>query len=145
MGLPYNTTIFPNMLNHRTQEEAAVWLNLFYPLKLFGCSDDLAFFICSMYAPMCTELNTPIPPCRSLCNSVKHGCDSIFKQYPGISWEESFNCDIFPEFGDKICVGGNITTGPTHQPQTTKNGKSATNSVKTRIVLFHLHKGCFLG
>ncbi|KAJ7378682.1 hypothetical protein OS493_021986 [Desmophyllum pertusum] len=143
VGLPYNTTIFPNMLNHRTQEEAALELNQFAPLVRFGCSDDLVFFTCSVYAPMCSELNTPIPPCRSLCNSVKHGCEPVLNSF-GIPWPDSLNCDIFPELSDQTCVGGNITTGPTHQPPTTKNGKSATSPVKTRIILFHLHKGCFL-
>ena len=122
-GLSYNTTIFPNMFNHRTQEEATLELNQFVPLVVkSACSDDLQFFLCSVYAPMCSELNTPIPPCRSLCNSVKHGCEAWMRR-SGFTWPESLICDRFPEHGKEICVAN--TSEATRQLPTAKRVKRA--------------------
>ncbi|XP_078370227.1 protein mom-5-like isoform X2 [Oculina patagonica] len=105
-GLPYNTTLFPNMFKHTTQEEAARELKQFWPLMKICCSDDLKYFLCSAYAPICTVLATPVPPCRHLCNSAKHGCEALTKRVD-FTWPESFNCDRFPELGEEICVGDN--------------------------------------
>ena len=121
-GLQYNTTIFPNMLDHKTQEEAALEVHKFYPLVTVRCSDDVAFFLCSVYAPVCTALQTPLPPCRSLCKSVKQGCEPFLNSF-GFTWPESLACDRFPEVGKGICVGENGTSQTTHQPPTTNNGK----------------------
>ncbi|KAL9972804.1 hypothetical protein ACROYT_G019181 [Oculina patagonica] len=60
----------------------------------------------SAYAPICTVLATPVPPCRHLCNSAKHGCEALTKRVD-FTWPESFNCDRFPELGEEICVGDN--------------------------------------
>ncbi len=110
-GVWYNTTIFPNILNHKTQEEAALEVHQFFPLVKVGCSDDLAFFLCSVYAPVCTVLQTPVPPCRSLCNSAKHGCEDLMNQF-GFTWPDSLNCDRFPEIGEGIiCVEKNRVRG----------------------------------
>ncbi|KAL9950472.1 hypothetical protein ACROYT_G042970 [Oculina patagonica] len=126
-GLEYNTTIFPNILNHKTQKEAALEVHQFSPLVKVGCSDDLAFFLCSVYAPVCTALETPAPPCRSLCNSAKHGCEDLMKRF-GYTWPSSFNCDRFPEIGEELCVGGNRTSEATRQPPTTKNADKPCNT-----------------
>ena len=86
-GFQYNNTIFPNMLNHTSQQEAALELHQFSPLVKVGCSSDLAHFLCSVYAPYCLvskNLATPVPPCRSLCHSVNKAV-----------W-----CDRFPKLGD---------------------------------------------
>ena len=105
----YNDTIFPNMLNHTSQQEAALELNQFTPLVNVGCSRDLAHFLCSVYAPYCLvskNLATPVPPCRSLCTSVKQGCIELMKRF-GFQWPESLRCDRFPKLGEEICVDGN--------------------------------------
>ena len=121
----YDTTIFPNVRNHTTQQEAALELYQFYPLVKAGCSDDFALFICYVYAPVCTVSEYPVPPCRSLCHSAKRGCKALMESL-GFSWPESLTCDRFPEVGKEICIGSNRTGETTQQPPTTKRapGKS---------------------
>jgi len=46
----------------------------FIPLVHIGCSRLLKFFLCSLYAPMCTEQvdeTLVIPACRAMCLHVK--------------------------------------------------------------------------
>lgn len=105
-GLEYNQTIMPNILNHQTQEEAGLEVHQYFPLVKINCSADLQFFLCSVFAPVCTILDYPLPPCRSLCLSAKSGCEEILKQF-SFSWPESLNCDNYPETSksDQLCVG----------------------------------------
>ena len=119
-GLEYNHTMFPNMLNHKSQEEAALEVYQFYPLVTVGCSKDLAFFLCSVYAPICT-FKTVVPPCRSLCNSAKDGCEALMNRF-GFTWPESLKCDRFPELGEEICVTENLNS-TTLQPPASKTSK----------------------
>ena len=114
-SMPYNTTIFPNFLNITTQEEAAPYVHQFYPLVKSGCSKHLGLFLCAVYAPVCTVLGSAVPPCRSLCNSARLGCEDVMKRF-GVKWPESLNCERFPELGSEICVGLNETLEPTSQP-----------------------------
>ncbi len=131
-GIGYNSTKFPNILNHKTQEEAALEVYRFFPLVKLRCSDDLASFLCSVYAPICTVLETPVPPCRSLCNSARGGCEDLMDRF-GFTWPDSLNCDRFPEFGEEFCVGGNGTSEATRQPPTMKRarGKSKLDLVRS--------------
>lgn len=69
MDIPYNLTIMPNMLGHTQQNEAGHEVHQFAPLVKIDCSPDLQFFLCLVYVPLCTILDQPIPPCRSLCES----------------------------------------------------------------------------
>ncbi|XP_015766603.1 PREDICTED: frizzled-1-like [Acropora digitifera] len=112
-GLQYNKTLFPNMLKHRTQEEAALEVHQFFPLVKVSCSNDLAFFLCSVYAPICTVLETPVPPCRELCNNARDGCEKLMKRF-GFTWPEPLSCEKFPLFGEEICVGENTTSSDGH-------------------------------
>jgi len=55
---------------------AYVWRQVheFIPLVHIGCSRLLKFFLCSLYAPMCTEQvdeTLIIPACRAMCLQVK--------------------------------------------------------------------------
>nr|XP_058943268.1 low-density lipoprotein receptor-related protein 2-like [Pocillopora verrucosa] len=114
-SMPYNTTIFPNFLNHTTQDEAALYVHQFYPLVKVGCSEHISLFLCAVYAPVCTVLGSAVPPCRPLCNSARLGCEGLMKRF-GFEWPESLNCEQFPELGSEICVGLNETLEPTSQP-----------------------------
>ena len=119
----YNDTIFPNMLNQTSQQEAALELNQFTPLVNVGCSRDLAYFLCSVYAPYCMvskNLATPVPPCRSLCNSAKLGCEAVMNRF-GFSWPISLKCDRFPKLGEEICVDADGISKTTVQPPTGGN------------------------
>ena len=120
-GLEYNHTMFPNVLNHISQEEAAFEVHQFFPFVKIGCSKDLALFLCSVYAPICTVLQIPVPPCRSLCNSAKLGCEGLMKRF-GFGWPESLRCDKFPELGEEICLAENLSS-TTLQPPTSKTSK----------------------
>ncbi|XP_064104974.1 uncharacterized protein LOC135214531 [Macrobrachium nipponense] len=93
--LPYNTS-FPNIFNHDGQEEAGLEIHQFYPLIEIQCSLDLQLFLCSVYVPVCIEKEEPILPCRSLCESARHGCEELMDRF-GFYWPESLECDRFPE------------------------------------------------
>lgn len=106
-NLEYNTTIMPNLLNHTSQEEAASVIHTYTPAVKHKCSPDIHFFLCSLYFPICTILDRPLPPCRSLCLSVKNGCERILTTF-NFKWPEHLNCDNFPEQG--VCVHKNETS-----------------------------------
>nr|CRI73784.1 Frizzled-1 [Euperipatoides kanangrensis] len=108
--IQYNETIMPNLLNHQKQEDAGLEVHQFFPLVKVQCSPDLKFFLCAMYAPVCTILERAIPPCKSLCMSAKNGCESLMNKF-GFQWPESLDCNQFPEANDDICVGQNNTPG----------------------------------
>lgn len=107
-NIPYNTTIMPNLFGHTRQEEAGYEVHQFAPLVKSGCSPDLQFFLCSLYIPLCTILDHPIPPCRSLCESAR-ACEKVMKSYR-INWPENLDCIKYPEEGSgELCVPPNNT------------------------------------
>lgn len=108
MNIPYNETIMPNLMNHQKQEDAGLEVHQYLPLVKVKCSPDLQFFLCSMYVPVCTILDQAIPPCRSLCESARAGCESLMNRF-GFLWPENLECSKFPVTGTKICVGENNT------------------------------------
>ena len=107
-NIGYNLTSMPNMFNHSTQEEAALEIHQFWPLVEINCSPDLNSFLCYMFAPMCS-LNSKeeVPPCRSICESARNGCEPLLLQY-GFSWPERMKCDKFPG-RNKSCLSGSST------------------------------------
>lgn len=109
LKLQYNETIMPNLLNHQKQEEAGLEVHQYYPLVNVNCSPSAEIFLCSLYAPVCTILDKPLPPCRTLCLSVKSGCEWLMNKF-GFRWPESFECERFPDTGD-LCFGKNTTSG----------------------------------
>ncbi|XP_071477297.1 frizzled-2-like [Diadema antillarum] len=115
--VPYNMTIMPNLLNHQRQEDAGLEVHQFYPLVKVQCSEDLKYFLCSMYAPVCTLLDSALPPCKSLCLSARTGCESLMNKF-GFSWPESLSCDKFPEGG--LCFDRNRTANEHITIPTTK-------------------------
>ncbi|KAG0722578.1 Frizzled-1 [Chionoecetes opilio] len=106
--IQYNTTIMPNLLNHHTQEEAGMEVHQFFPLVKVQCSPDLKFFLCSVYVPVCTILDRPLPPCRHLCLSAKDGCEDLMDKF-GFQWPESLDCKKFPTGPNELCVGEILT------------------------------------
>lgn len=118
LDIAYNTTIMPNILNHQKQEDAALDVHQYFPLVKVKCSPDLQFFLCSVFVPVCTILDRPLPPCRSLCLSAKSGCESVMKKF-GFDWPENLDCDQYPEGQDidgVMCVGENKTADATTSP-----------------------------
>jgi hypothetical protein len=56
-----------------------VTVHQFWPLVEIQCSDDLRFFLCSMYAPICIEdYQGRLPACRSVCERAVS--DTLMKE-----------------------------------------------------------------
>ena len=95
----------PNLLGHHKQEDAGPEAHQFAPLVKMKCSPDLRFFLCSLYAPVCTILDRPLPPCRSLCENSRKGCEYLMNSF-GYPWPQNFDCSRFPVYGgEELCVG----------------------------------------
>ncbi|XP_072746441.1 frizzled-7 [Anoplolepis gracilipes] len=110
MNIPYNETIMPNLMNHQKQEDAGQEVHQYVPLVKMKCSPDLRFFLCTVYAPVCTIIEKAIPPCRSLCESARSGCEGLMNSF-GFAWPEALDCSKMPEMdGTELCVGNNETT-----------------------------------
>ncbi|XP_052674002.1 frizzled-1-like isoform X2 [Crassostrea angulata] len=122
--LPYNWTIVPNLLNHQKQEEAGLEVHQFFPFVKAQCSPQLKFFMCTVYAPVCTVLEEAIPPCRSLCNKARNGCEMLMSKF-GNGWPAGLKCEKFPESG--VCVGE--PTESTPYPKERENGQQNTNNI----------------
>ncbi|CAG5130506.1 unnamed protein product [Candidula unifasciata] len=114
--IQYNETIMPNLLNHTNQDDAGLELHQFFPLVKVQCSKQLKFFLCTVYLPVCTVLGDAIPPCRSLCNEARTGCESLMNTF-GFEWPETLKCDQFPPSG--LCIRENAmdTSEPTKRPE----------------------------
>lgn len=93
--LGYNRTRMPNTVGNDIQD-AETQTRSFLPLIQYKCSSRLKFFLCTVYAPMCTEkVDVLIGPCRGLCESVKQRCHPIMSRL-GFNWPEALNCSQFP-------------------------------------------------
>uniref|UniRef100_G3PEZ2 Frizzled class receptor 10 n=1 Tax=Gasterosteus aculeatus TaxID=69293 RepID=G3PEZ2_GASAC len=102
----YNMTRMPNLMGHDDQKEAAIKLQEFATLIQFGCHSHLKFFLCSLYAPMCTEqVSNPIPACRVMCEQVKQKCSPILEQF-NFPWPDSLDCSRLPTKNDpnNLCM-----------------------------------------
>ncbi|PAA48068.1 hypothetical protein BOX15_Mlig017513g1 [Macrostomum lignano] len=118
-NIGYNYTSMPNQYGDDTQEEAASEVHQFWPLVEISCSQDLRFFLCSMYVPICMHnYDRHLPACRSVCLRAKKGCAPLMRQY-GFSWPEKMDCSKLPDYGDPdtLCMDVNHTS--TSQPVTT--------------------------
>ncbi|XP_029444698.1 frizzled-1 [Rhinatrema bivittatum] len=114
--IAYNQTIMPNLLGHTNQEDAGLEVHQFYPLVKVQCSAELKFFLCSMYAPVCTVLEQALPPCRSLCERARQGCEALMNKF-GFQWPETLKCEKFPVHGaGELCVGQNTSEQATPSP-----------------------------
>ncbi|XP_053209274.1 frizzled-like [Panonychus citri] len=108
----YNETIFPNLRNHVSQQHAGFELHDLAPLIKINCSEDLKLLLCSVFFPPCTMLETPLPPCRSICLSSKNGCEHVVIAF-GFVWPDYLDCNKFTN--DEPCVSrtGNSFTSDT--------------------------------
>uniref|UniRef100_A0A3P9MEC7 FZ domain-containing protein n=1 Tax=Oryzias latipes TaxID=8090 RepID=A0A3P9MEC7_ORYLA len=92
-NLPYTETIMPNMLGHKTQDEAATAIRQFSSLVRGQCSSHLKPFLCSVYTPKCVSGRAQ-PPCRSLCEKAKSECATSMKKLH-FQWPEALKCEAF--------------------------------------------------
>ncbi|XP_075257210.1 frizzled-5-like [Convolutriloba macropyga] len=89
----YNATTFPNELDHNTQNEAGMEIHQFWPLVEIGCSDQLRFFLCSKYVPICLpNFSKTLQACKKVCEVARAGCEPVMQHY-GFEWPERFDCD----------------------------------------------------
>jgi len=80
----------------------------FVPLVQFGCSPLLKFFLCSLYAPMCTvqvDEAMVIPACRSMCLEVRRRCEPVLLRF-NFRWPAVLDCSQLPERSDRsnLCI-----------------------------------------
>uniref|UniRef100_A0A670Y031 Secreted frizzled related protein 4 n=1 Tax=Pseudonaja textilis TaxID=8673 RepID=A0A670Y031_PSETE len=103
--MPWNMTRMPNHLHHSTQENAVLAIEQYQELVDFGCSPVLSFFLCAMFAPICTVefLHDPIKPCKSLCQRARDGCEPLMKRY-NHSWPEGLSCEELPVYDRGVCI-----------------------------------------
>ncbi|MCI4378743.1 hypothetical protein PGIGA_G00219350 [Pangasianodon gigas] len=103
--MPWNMTKMPNHLHHSTQANAVLAIEQYEALLDTGCSPDLLFFLCAMYAPICTISfqRDPIKPCKSVCERAKAGCEPVLKRY-NHTWPESLACDELPVYDRAVCI-----------------------------------------
>ena len=104
-SMPYNKTRMPNLLYHSTQQNAVLIAEQFTELVDTNCSDVLTFFLCAMFAPICTTAiqMEPVPPCRNVCHQARDGCEPIMNRY-NVSWPEELDCRKLPLYDTGVCV-----------------------------------------
>ncbi|XP_053667999.1 frizzled [Anopheles marshallii] len=135
-GIPYNRTIMPNRFGHTKQEEAALEVHQYVPLVKIDCSPDLKFFLCLLYAPVCTILPYPLPPCRSLCESAR-ACETIMKTF-NFPWPENLECSQFPENSDgNLCVSKDNSSETTPVPTSASSAGYPTKTVAAPYIPPH--------
>lgn len=103
--MPWNITRMPNHLYHSTQKNAVLAIEQYEELLGINCSPDLRFFLCAMYAPICTMefMHDPIKPCKSLCERARDGCEPVLRYY-NHSWPESLACEDLPVYDRGVCI-----------------------------------------
>lgn len=107
-ALQYNVTGMPNFVGNELQQDAVYQLETFTPLIQYSCSSQLLFFLCSVYAPMCTEkVPVPIGPCRPICENVRYRCEPVLSAF-GYPWPAALNCSQFPPENNQkhMCMDG---------------------------------------
>ncbi|KAH3736262.1 frizzled-9-like [Dreissena polymorpha] len=107
LKMRYNMTRMPNIVGNQNQKDAAMQVHEFLPLVQVGCSKFLKFFLCSLFAPMCTDMaqtgdeseTMVVPACRSMCLEVKSKCEPVLLNLK-FKWPEPLDCEKLPEKSD---------------------------------------------
>ncbi|XP_058789951.1 frizzled-9-like isoform X2 [Phymastichus coffea] len=103
-GLRYNLTAMPNFMGHEDQLQAERGLATLMPLVHYNCSRHLRFFLCSVFAPVCSEhVAMQIPACKPLCLSVRRDCEHTLRELT-LPWPHMLDCDRFPDNSNILCV-----------------------------------------
>uniref|UniRef100_W5MTD3 Frizzled-6 n=1 Tax=Lepisosteus oculatus TaxID=7918 RepID=W5MTD3_LEPOC len=96
LGMPYNATLFPNLMDHYDQDIAARKMEPFAPLIKMNCSAEVHLFLCQAFVPVCIEPTKVLMPCRALCERVRTDCRSLIDMF-GIVWPPELRCERFDE------------------------------------------------
>ncbi|XP_023290584.1 frizzled-9, partial [Orussus abietinus] len=79
-------------------------LAAFMPLIHYNCSRHLRFFLCAVFAPVCSEyVAMQIPACKPLCLSVRMDCEPALTSLT-LPWPHMLDCERFPDNGNTLCV-----------------------------------------
>ncbi|XP_015605011.1 frizzled-9 isoform X2 [Cephus cinctus] len=79
-------------------------LAAFMPLVHYNCSRHLRFFLCAVFAPVCSEhVAMQIPACKPLCLSVRRDCEPALTTLT-LPWPHMLDCERFPDNGNTLCV-----------------------------------------
>lgn len=130
--MPYNMTRMPNLLHQSSQENAKLAIEQYQLLIDQNCSDVLQFFLCAMYAPICTVnfQHEPIPPCRSVCERARAGCERVMNVH-NISWMDHLDCSFLPRYDRGVCVSPEAIVSST---------KITSNDTGSEYILIHKNK-----
>lgn len=96
--MAYTQTMFPNILGHKSREEAeagAEYLLVSVAESLLGgeCNPELRMLGCSVLAPRC-EAGKVLKPCRASCEAVRKKCRHLFEGIE-MAWPYFLDCDRF--------------------------------------------------
>ncbi|XP_019950948.1 carboxypeptidase Z-like isoform X2 [Paralichthys olivaceus] len=96
--MAYTQTMFPNILGHRSREEAeagAEYLLMSVVESLLGgeCNPDIRMLGCSVLAPRCENAKV-LKPCRHTCEAVQKKCSHAFQGIE-MAWPYFLDCDRF--------------------------------------------------
>uniref|UniRef100_A0A8C8C5P7 FZ domain-containing protein n=1 Tax=Oncorhynchus tshawytscha TaxID=74940 RepID=A0A8C8C5P7_ONCTS len=96
--MSYIHTMFPNILGHRTREEAELGpeyllLSVVHNLLNGECTPDIRMLGCSVLVPRC-EKEKVLKPCRSTCEAVRKSCRHAFEGIE-MAWPYFLDCDRF--------------------------------------------------
>lgn len=96
--MSYTQTMFPNILGHKTREEAeagAEYLLLSVVESLLGgeCNPEIRMLGCSVLVPRC-EREVVLKPCRTTCEAMRKKCSHAFDRIE-MAWPYFLDCDRF--------------------------------------------------
>ncbi|XP_054457178.1 carboxypeptidase Z-like [Anoplopoma fimbria] len=96
--MAYTQTMFPNLLGHKTREDAeagAEYLLMSVVESLLGgeCNPEIRMLGCSVLAPRC-EKQKVLRPCRTTCETVRKRCSHAFEGIE-MAWPYFLDCDRF--------------------------------------------------
>ena len=113
--LDYSQIQFPNSLGHTSEEEAIGALLSTELLANNVCDDqnhNFRLFLCLLYLPPCTVLESAVPPCTSVCHNAFESCSASLGERR-TRWPSQWNCGRFPR--DGLCSGSSIGLNPKKQ------------------------------
>ncbi|XP_029382004.1 carboxypeptidase Z isoform X2 [Echeneis naucrates] len=96
--MSYTQTMFPNILGHKTREEAeagAEYLLISVAESLLGgeCNPEIRMLGCSVLTPRCEKAKV-LKPCRTTCEAVRKKCSHAFDGIE-MAWPYFLDCDRF--------------------------------------------------
>jgi len=134
-NIGYTKMRLPNLVEHDTLHEVSQQSMSWIPLLNIKCHPDTQLFLCSLFSPVCLE--SPIYPCRSLCQSVRAGCEGRMKAY-GFPWPNMLNCSKFPQDNDMCITAQSVQRGAKQgSVDESCKGKSCDQHVTAENILDH--------